>query len=162
MTTDNETTTETTGFVLTGQHVLGIFVVAFGTIIAVNLTLAYSAVSTFPGVEVKNSYVASQSFDARRDAQQALGWTVDAALSEGGVSIKIRDAIGNPVEVKQLYATLGRATHVKDDLHPVFTFDGEGYSAPADLGPGYWNIRMRAYAEDGTPFEQRIELFVKG
>jgi nitrogen fixation protein FixH len=157
MTTENEK-----GFVLTGKHILGIFVVAFGTIITVNLTLAYNAVATFPGLEVKNSYVASQDFDERREAQQALGWTVDAGLSDGGVSIAIRDAEGTPVEVKQLYATLGRATHVKDDLHPVFTFDGEAYRAPADLNPGYWNIRMRAYAADGTPFEQRIELFVKG
>lgn len=158
MTTDDDKK----GFVLKGKHILGIFVIAFGTIITVNLTLAYNAVATFPGLEVKNSYVASQDFDKRREAQQALGWTVDAGLSDGGVSIAIRDAEGAPVEVKQLYATLGRATHVKDDLHPVFTFDGEAYSAPADLNPGYWNIRMRAYAADGTPFEQRIELFVKG
>ena len=149
-------------FELKGKHILGIFVLAFGTIITVNLTLAYNAVSTFPGLEVKNSYVASQNFDARRDAQEALGWSVDAGISDGGVSISIRDAQGAPVEVKQLYATLGRATHVKDDLHPVFSFDGTAYTAPADLGPGYWNIRMRAYASDGTPFEQRIELFVKG
>lgn len=155
------TETRKQGFELKGKHVLGIFVLAFGTIITVNLTLAYSAVSTFPGLEVKNSYVASQSFDARREAQQALGWTVDAGITEGGVAITITDAEGRPIEVKQLYATVGRATHVKDDLHPVFSFDGERYTAPADLGPGYWNIRMRAYAEDGTPFEQRIQLHVR-
>lgn len=149
-------------FELTGKHVLGIFVLAFGTIITVNLTLAYSAVSTFPGLEVKNSYVASQNFDDRREAQQALGWNVDAGITDGGISISITDDTGAPVEVKQLYATLGRATHVKDDLHPVFSYDGAAYSAPAELGPGYWNLRMRAYAADGTPFEQRIQLYVKG
>lgn len=44
---------------LTGRHVLLMFVAGFGIIIAVNLTLAFSAVRTFPGLEVKNSYVAS-------------------------------------------------------------------------------------------------------
>jgi len=153
---------EKKGFELTGKHILGIFVLAFGTIITVNLTLAYNAVATFPGLEVKNSYVASQNFDARREQQEALGWQVDAGVTDGGVAIWIEDATGAPVEVKQIYAVLGRATHVKDDQHPVFTFDGDRYTAPADLAPGYWNLRMRAYAADGTPFEQRIQLFVKG
>ena len=60
---------------LTGRHVLMIFCGAFGIIIGVNLLLAWSAVSTFPGLEVKNSYVASQQFDERKAAQEALGWT---------------------------------------------------------------------------------------
>ena len=68
---------------LTGWHVLAIFTAAFGVIIGVNLTLAFNAVATFPGLETGNSYVASQSFDARRDAQQALGWTVTATADDG-------------------------------------------------------------------------------
>ncbi|WP_425041141.1 FixH family protein [Primorskyibacter sp. S187A] len=147
---------------LTGWHVAAIFGAFFGTIITVNLMLAYSAVSTFPGIEVKNSYVASQTFDARREQQEALGWNVYAQTMNGGVSLEIKDARGAPVEVNRLYATLGRATHVKDDQSPIFTFNGHRYEAPAKLAPGYWNLRMRAYAADGTPFEQRIELFVKG
>jgi len=58
---------------LTGRHVLLIFVAAFGVIISVNLVLAYSAVNTFPGLEVRNSYVASQTFNDRKAAQEALG-----------------------------------------------------------------------------------------
>ena len=57
---------------LTGWHAAAIFGSFFGVIITVNLALAYSAVHTFPGLEVKNSYVASQNFDARRDAQEKL------------------------------------------------------------------------------------------
>ena len=60
---------------LKGKHVLGIAVGAFGVIIAVNLVMAYQAISTFPGLEVANGYVASQTFDADRKAQEALGWT---------------------------------------------------------------------------------------
>ena len=47
-----------------GWHVFAGFVFAFSIIISVNLTLAFNAVRTFPGLEVKNSYVASQSFEA--------------------------------------------------------------------------------------------------
>ena len=53
-------------FKLTGGHVLAMFVAMFGVIITVNMILAFSAVKTFPGLEVKNSYVASQSFDRDR------------------------------------------------------------------------------------------------
>ena len=56
---------------LKGRHVLGIAVGAFGVIIAVNLVMAYQAISTFPGLEVANGYVASQTFDADRKAQDA-------------------------------------------------------------------------------------------
>ena len=47
-----------------GWHVFATFAAAFGIIISVNLTLAFKAVATFPGLEVRNSYIASQSFDA--------------------------------------------------------------------------------------------------
>lgn len=145
---------------LTGRHVALIFVSAFSIIIAVNLTLAFSAVNTFPGLEVKNSYVASQQFDVDRAAQQSLGWTVRAVAEDGKVHLSITDAQGNPVEVATLKATLGRATHVKDDSTPDFRFDGARYVAPADLGPGNWNIRMVATNADGTVFRQRLVLHV--
>lgn len=63
---------------LTGRHVLAITLAAFGVIIAVNVLMAVKAVRTFPGLEVANSYVASQSFDRDRAVQTALGWRVEA------------------------------------------------------------------------------------
>ncbi len=146
---------------LTGFHVAAIFVGAFGIIIAVNLTLAFNAVSSFPGVEVKNSYVASQQFDKDREAQLALGWSVRAEARGDEVLLFITDQSGAAVEVAELQATLGRATHVNDDQTPEFVFNGASYVAPADLAPGNWNIRMTARAEDGTAFRQRVILHVR-
>ena len=146
----------------TGKHALAVFVGAFGVIIAVNLALAYSAVKTFPGLEVKNSYVASQQFNDRRDSQEALGWTVNAKATGGLLILSITDKAGNPVRVAELDAVLGRATHVKEDTKPEFTFDGSAYVAKAELGAGNWDLRMVAKAEDGTEFTQRIPLYVKG
>jgi len=85
-------------FTIKGWHVFAGFAGAFGIIIAVNLVLAFSAVNTFPGLETKNSYVASQSFDDRREAQEALGWTVAATHKAGLLELKITDAQGQPVE----------------------------------------------------------------
>ena len=144
----------------TGKHALMIFVGAFTIIIGVNIALAVSAVRTFPGLETKNSYVASQQFDEKRAVQEALGWTVNARATGGLVILKITDKLGQAVELGSLSATLGRATHVKDDMQPAFAFDGTAYVARATLGDGNWNIRMTATALDGTPFEQRLVLHV--
>ena len=144
----------------TGRHAAIVFVSAFGVIILVNIALAVSAVRTFPGLEVKNSYVASQQFDDRKAAQEALGWDVSARSADGQVILSITDANGAPVQVDSLQAVLGRATHVKEDLRPDFVFDGRAYVAPAELGDGNWNIRMTAKAPDGTEFSQRVVLRV--
>ncbi|WP_371038182.1 FixH family protein [Rhodosalinus sp. FB01] len=146
----------------TGRHALAIFVGAFTIIIGVNLALAWNAVSTFPGLEVKNSYVASPNFDARREAQEALGGDVSAAFEDETLVLSGRDAEGRPVQLGQLETTVGRATHVRDDFTPEFSFDGRDYVARTSLASGVWNLRMRAQALDGTPFEQRIEIYVRG
>ena len=145
---------------LKGRHVALIFGSAFAVIIAVNLTLAFSAVKTFPGLEVRNSYVASQKFDADRAAQQALGWTVSASALGDQISLSIIDREGQPVQVSALDATLGRATHVRDDQRPEFAFNGEAYDADAQLAPGNWNIRMAARQGDGAEFRQRVILHI--
>ena len=145
----------------TGRHTAMVFVGAFSVIIAVNMVLAVQAVRTFPGLEVSNSYVASQEFNTRKSAQVALGWSVRADARDGLVILSITDKNGDPVQVAKLEATVGRATHVRDDILPAFEFDGTAYVAPAKLGKGNWNIRMVAVADDGTEFGQRVILHVR-
>ncbi len=138
-----------------GWHVFAGFACAFGIIIAVNLTLAFNAVRTFPGLEVRNSYVASQSFDRARAAQVALNWDVSAELAGDALVLRIHEdgrAIAPLIEA----ATFGRATHVGQDQTPVFEFDGTALRATVQAGPGNWNLRLRARAEDGTLFQQRV------
>lgn len=145
---------------LKGWHVAAMFCTGFGIIIAVNLVLAYSAVRTFPGLEVKNSYVASQHFDANRKAQQALGWTVGASYAGDELRLEITDSTGAPVRTATIDARVGRATHVADDVTPEFNFDGEAYTALTPLAEGHWQIRLSARAADGTLFSQRIPFRV--
>ncbi|ASM72157.1 MULTISPECIES: FixH family protein [Roseobacteraceae] len=138
-----------------GWHVFTGFVAAFGVIIAVNLTLAYQAVATFPGLEVKNSYVASQSFDADRAAQEALAWTVNAEVTDDTLRLFISHA-GQPIAPELQQATFGRATSVAADQTPEFVFDGTAFVAPVVAGPGNWNLRLKMRAPDGTLFQQRV------
>jgi len=147
---------------LTGRHVFVITVSAFAVIIGVNALLAYKAVSTFPGLEVDNSYVASQDFDARKAAQVALGWTMTPAYDQGRMTLAFLGADGRPVAVRDLRVLVGRTTEAKDDSFPVFAQDGDVYAADVPLGQGKWMIKVTATSADGTLFEQRSELFVRG
>ena len=141
---------------ITGKHVFWGFSAAFGVIIAVNLTLAWQAVRTFPGLEVKNTYVASQEFDQNRSAQEALNWQVSANVSEAGVLRLEVARDGTAVAPEIVTATFGRATSVAWDQTPAFDFDGDAFVAQVKAGPGNWNLRLVARAEDGTMFQQRV------
>lgn len=154
-------TDKDTGFRMTGLKVLIIAVSAFGVILTANLLLAFNAVRTFPGLEVDNSFVASQNFNEELAEQLALGWEVRARHEDGMLTLSITDAEGQPVQAAYLDATLGAATHVRDDKTPDFRFVDGAYRAPVDLGPGNWNIRMHAVAADGTEFRQRVVLHLR-
>lgn len=149
---------------LTGRKVLVIAVSAFGVIIAVNLLLAFKAVSTFPGLEVENSYVASQSFDADRAAQKALGWTLTPAYDAAAKTLRLNftNAAGQPAPVASLAVLVGHPTEARDDQTPVFSRNLGVFSAPVALTPGKWMLHVEAVAADGTKFRQRLDLYVKG
>jgi len=147
---------------LTGRKVFAILFAAFAVIIGVNLFMAFSAIRTFPGLEVGNSYVASQTFDADRAAQDALGWDVSATIEANELVLTILDDLGAPAGIAELQAILGRATNIRDDMNPEFTYESGVYRAPVDVAPGNWNLRLVATAEDGTKFQRRIVLYVGG
>lgn len=147
---------------LTGRKVFFIAVAFFGVIIAVNLTMAVQAVGTFPGLETSNSYVASQTFDADRAAQEALGWDVAAELEDGRLRIAITGQDGKPVAPGQISAMLGRTTMRGQDSAPDLLFDGIAHVADVKAGPGKWELRIAAVAADGTAFRQRLILRVDG
>lgn len=148
---------------ITGRHVLVVTVGAFGLIFAVNFLMAYKAISTFPGLEVDNSYVASQDFDKDRAAQAALGWTLtpeyDSKTQE--LSLSFTDGTGALVAVKDLTVLVGRTTEARDDTKPNFVFEGGAYRAKESLSSGKWMMQVEAHSFDGTLFRQRLDLFVK-
>ena len=147
---------------ITGKQVFFVTASAFTVIIAVNFTMAFKAVSTFPGLEVKNSYVASQSFEERRDAQDALGWDVAVAYEGEELAVIFQDDTGQAIEAQEVQLLIGRKTNSTDDQQPEMTFADGAFRAPLDLDPGFWTIRLTAKSEDGTAFQKRMSLRVRG
>ena len=146
---------------ITGRHVFIGMVAAFGVIIAVNVTMAYMAIGTFPGLEVKNSYVASQKFEAQRAAQEALGWQASAQVEGGILTLVLTDADGTPVQTEHLTAMVGRPTIARDDLDLAFASENGVLSAPVDLAPGAWILKLSAESVSGVVYEKRLELWVR-
>ncbi|MFY8154383.1 MAG: FixH family protein, partial [Hyphomicrobiales bacterium] len=69
---------------LTGRFVLILCVAFFGIVAAVNGVMMTYAITTMPGLDAANGYVASQrlnrEFDAMRQ-QAARGWKADVAVA---------------------------------------------------------------------------------
>lgn len=148
---------------MTGGKVLAITVAFFGVIIAVNFFMAYKAISTFPGLEVDNSYVASQVFDKNRKAQENLGWTLaaDYTRADQQLTLNFTGKDGQPAALRKLDVLVGRTTEAKDDRRPTFTNQGDVWTGQTELANGLWLLRVEAEAADGTAFSQRIEIYVR-
>lgn len=80
-----------------GRHMTAILVAGFGVVVAVNFTMASLAGSTFSGVVVENSYVASQDFNRWLDEanrEKALGWSIEASPRADG---RVVARLGQPL-----------------------------------------------------------------
>lgn len=142
---------------LKGIHVLMIAVTCFGIIIAANLTMLFAATGSFPGLVVKNSYVASQKWNDRTAAQSALGWQAGVTYGDGVVRIALtaKDA---PVENADLVVTIGRPS--RDDQDKIYTAKvvPGGYEVAADLAPGRWRVEVATAT--GPAFTKTAQIVV--
>jgi nitrogen fixation protein FixH len=145
---------------LTGRTVLIIVLLFFGTVFTVNMSMAWMAVKSFPGLEVENTYVASQNFDSETAANARLGWQVESFYKDGMLSLIILDRVGDPVTVAFMDASIGRATHANDDVTLEFAQSQSPYFQRLQLAGGKWELRLKVTATDGTVFRQRHKIFV--
>lgn len=152
----------TGGRPLTGRGVLAIAAGFFAIVLAPNLLLAWFAVSTFSGLVVDNSYVASQGFDRDRAAQEALGWTlqVEPDARNGVLRLGFTDTADRSVYPAALEVVVGRPTTTRNDIVLDLQRTPGGYVAAADLAPGKWIVMVSALADDGTVWRRRQPLVV--
>jgi nitrogen fixation protein FixH len=136
-------------------------------VIAVNVTFAVFAVRSFPGEDVRRSYLQGLNYNAtiaERRAQAALEWEVIAELSEqdGGASVDVvlRDAEGAPIDGLTAAGALRWPTDERLDHELVFEPRGRGrYVARVpDLMAGHWVLRARAERGDGQALDFEAEL----
>lgn len=114
----------------------------FGVIITVNLTMAYFATSTWSGLVVKNSYVASQEFNGKVEqvkAQEALGWKGSLTSAAGVVRWSLIDAGAKPVPADAVTIRFRRPVTESADATLTLAPAGDGvWQADFPLGDGAW------------------------
>ena len=149
----------------TGRHMLASVLAFFGVIIAVNLTMAYFANSTWSGLVVANGYIASQSFDddlAKVRAQDAMGWTVEVGHETNRVKVAFADRSSMPLTGMTVTGKLRRPTTDRQDQTLAFTSEGAGrYMAEAALAKGVWDVEITATGPAGETYRKTYRLYVK-
>lgn len=149
----------------TGLHMLLVVGLFFGTIITVNLIMAYHATRSWTGLVVKNSYVASQHFNEKLQAdrvQDALGWTPTFTADQGQLRYRLLDAKGAPVVAKQADAKLMRPSHEREDHVVTLVPDANGdFVAAHELGYGAWDVELTLVSENDIPFIYRERFLVE-
>jgi nitrogen fixation protein FixH len=145
---------------LTGRKVFFIVAGGFAIVIAANMAMLYASVHSFSGLVVENSYVASQSFNERVEAQKALGWSAEAGYESGVIRVDLVDSAGQPVET-EVRAEIGRPTLVAQPIELDYDPLAGEYLVETDLEPGRWKLDLFADASDGTVYETHFDLYVR-
>jgi nitrogen fixation protein FixH len=151
-------------FALNGRHILLMFVAFFGVVIAVNVTMARFAVHNWTGLVVKNSYVASQEFNAKIAAHDAIaekGWRETITADGATLNWALRDKDGKPVPVDQLTVSFTRPIGDRNDATVVAAIRPNGTAEPVRFpGTGRWVVTVRATLPGMGPLESihRFEI----
>lgn len=153
------------GHPFTGWHMLGVVFLFFGTIIAVNVAMAYWAVSTFPGLNAHNSYVASQNYNVLlKDAalQDERGWNGKLTVDEGRPMLALSDRAGVPIAGLDVSVLAGRPANASTDrelkLQPV---SGGGYRSDDVLQRGRWLVEIEARRNEELLWRQTKSITVE-
>ena len=137
----------------TGRHMLLTTVAFFGVVISVNVTMAYLAVSSWSGLVVENTYVASQEFNGKAAAMKAMaasGIVGSLSLKDNGIHYDIRNRDGSPADVDTVTANFKRPVGDHEDFQVTFHQLSTGrFEASHPLAPGDWIVEVLS-RKDGT------------
>lgn len=150
-------------FEFTGKHMALVMGSFFGVIIAVNISMAVLAKSSWTGLVVKNSYVASQEFNRDLEAakiQKASGIYSDVTYRDGKLSLSVRDKNGELVKADNTVLFVGRpAFEQADRTLELSAGETNKFEQALDLEEGPWAIEIRAIV-NGQTYRRDARLWV--
>ena len=148
----------------TGRRMLAVMLGFFGVVIGVNVALAILASTSWTGLVVKNSYVASQHFNedlARAHRQQALGWRSTLGYAGGNLSFTLSGRDGAPLSGMSVEVPLRRPTHEGEDRRvSLMPSTRGGYAVALALPKGTWNADVAVHDSLGRDYQRAFRLWV--
>jgi nitrogen fixation protein FixH len=143
---------------------LALMVAFFGVVIAVNVTMAVLARTSWTGLVVENSYVASQEFNTRNAearAQAALGWTGTLSIGPEGIGYRLVDRAGQPVAVEAVTIMLRRPAYAGEDRTLSLKRVSAGaFELAEPVRDGLWIVEIEAAIGGRTPFHEGRRVVV--
>lgn len=150
----------------TGVHMALMLVAFFFVIIAVNLTMAFFASSSWTGLVVKNTYVASQEFNHKAEvgrAQAALGWNAALDIGDGRIAYRLTRKGGSPVHAAHATTTLRRPVTDTQDRTLELLPDAAGtLIAETQIADGSWIIEIDTEAGLDHPYRDVRRISIAG
>ena len=154
------------GFVFTGWHMTGVMVLFFGTIITVNLIMAWNASNSWSGLVVPNTYVASQQFNGKVAEARALaasGIEGDLTVKDDRIVYRVTDANGAPVVADDVSAVFKRPVDERKDFTVALQPAGEGlFAADRAVPAGQWVVDISTRRDGEKVFHQTVRTVVAG
>ncbi|MER8402875.1 FixH family protein [Mesorhizobium sp. M1348] len=148
----------------TGRHMLFTILGFFGVVIAVNLTMATLANTSWTGLVVENTYVASQQFNRKAEegrAQAALGWTGKLTIAGGEVRYSLTDAVGKPVALHGVKVLFRHPAYEAEDKSVTLeAASGQIFAAHHMPTDGIWIVEIDADASLAEPYRDVRRIMI--
>ncbi|RUU04046.1 cytochrome oxidase [Mesorhizobium sp. USDA-HM6] len=148
----------------TGRHMLFTILIFFGVVIGVNATMATFARTSWTGLVVENTYVASQQFNQKARegrAQAAMGWTGKLTIAAGEVRYGLSDTAGKPVALHGVRVLFRHpAYEAQDKTITLAAASGQTFAARHTPKDGVWIVEIDADAGLSKPHREVRRLVV--
>lgn len=149
----------------TGWHMLAIMLAFFGTIITVNVTMAWLANSSWSGMLSANTYVASQDFN--KNAARAREWVKEGfggevTLSNGQVRYHLEGPAGILSDVDHVEAIFHRPVGDRQDFSIKLVRAGNLFTASHIPAEGPWIVDFAAMDAGKVVFHQALRIVSEG
>ncbi|MBZ9725873.1 FixH family protein [Mesorhizobium sp. CO1-1-11] len=148
----------------TGRHMLLTILGFFGVVIGVNVTMATLASTSWTGLVVENTYVASQQFNAKAKegrAQAALGWTGKLTIASGNVRYALSDAAGRSVPLHGVKVLFRHpAYEAEDKAITLASGPDQEFSARHTPRDGVWIVEIDADAGLAEPYRDVRRIMI--
>ncbi|MEZ2128196.1 MULTISPECIES: FixH family protein [unclassified Sinorhizobium] len=148
----------------TGRHMLAIMVAFFGVVIGVNITHAWYASSSWSGLVVENTYVASQQFNGRAKAMRAMaasGITGEVSVQEGLIAYRLRNRDGSPASADDVTVHFKRPVGDHEDFTATLSKVGEGrFERAHAVLPGEWIVEIISQRGGNAIMHEAFRIYV--
>ncbi|EJC80712.1 putative integral membrane protein linked to a cation pump [Rhizobium leguminosarum bv. trifolii WSM2297] len=128
----------------TGFHMLLATSAFFAVVIAVNVTMAFYASSSWSGLVVENTYVASQDFNRKAAVMKAMaasGIRGDLSIKGQEIRYRIHDRDGSPAIVDDVVLNFKRPVGDHEDfLLSLSKIDDGQFEADHEVAGGDWIV----------------------